>query len=226
MLALFAEDCELGRFKPRPSMPAGEDVVYRGWMLTPDAYTRLWSAVENNGGRMLTSPQQYRRCHHLPEWYPSCEDLTPKTVFLERNCDFPAALSNQNWRAYFVKDYVKSLTTSRGSVAKTSGEIGEIVALIEKFRGQVEGGVCVREFENLSPGSEERYFVFRRQAFGRAGPIPQIVEQIAARIDSPFFCVDIAQSIDGSPRLIELGDGQVSDRKNWPVDRFVDMFKG
>lgn len=54
--------------------------------------------------------------------------------------------------------------------------------------------------------------------------IPEIVEQIAGRIDSPFFSVDVVLAIDGTPRLIELGDGQVSDRKKWAADRFVSMF--
>jgi len=43
--------------------------------------------------------------------------------------------------------------------------------------------------------------------------VPKIVQTIAPRIDSPFFSVDVVLSTDGTPRLIELGDGQVSDRK-------------
>lgn len=221
-----AEDFEIGEFKPHPPLTEGEEVVYRGWMLSPENYARLQSAVESKGGRMFTSPQQYRHCHYLPEWYSLCEDLTPRTIFLNKETDFPSALAGQAWQAYFVKDYVKSLTTSRGSVAKTVEEVEEIVALIEKYRGQIEGGVCIREFEALSPETEERYFVFKGKAFARDGVLPEIVERIAARIDSPFFSVDIVLSIEGEPRLIELGDGQVSDRKKWPVPRFVDMLRG
>ena len=67
-------------------------VLYRGWMLTPENYARLHGAILVAGGR-LTSPQQYRHCHYLPEWYPLCEDLTPATLFLSRNADF-----EQCWR--------------------------------------------------------------------------------------------------------------------------------
>jgi hypothetical protein len=221
-----AEDFELGEFKPRPLITENEEVLYRGWMLTPDSYAQLRSAVERKGGKMLTSLKQYRYCHYLPEWYAACEDVTPKTVFFAKDADFASALANQGWSAYFVKDYVKSLTTQRGSVAKTVEEIPEIVTLIEKFRGQVEGGVCVRQFEELSSESEERYFVFKQKAFARDGMIPEIVERIAARIDSPFFSVDIVLAADGVPRLIELGDGQVSDRKKWSADRFIEMLNG
>lgn len=216
-----AEDFELGDFKPRPAIAEGEPVLYRGWMLTPDAYARLQAAVEGKGGIMLTSVDQYRRCHYLPEWYPLCEDVTPETVCLPKDADFASALADKGWPGYFVKDYVKSLTTSRGSIARTVDEIPEIIALIEKYRGQIEGGVCVRRLEDLRPETEERFFVFQGKPFGREGAVPEIVQRIAERIDSPFFSVDIVLAQDGTPRLIELGDGQVSDRKKWPADYFV-----
>lgn len=226
-LSLYsAEDFECGDFKPRPTFVEQEEVLYRGWMLTPDEYARLQAAIESTGGKALTSLSQYRRCHYLPEWYFLCEDVTPKTIFLTREANFAIAVESTGWPAFFVKDYVKSLTTSRGSVAKDPAEIGEIVALIEKYRGQVEGGVCVRQFEELRPESEERYFVFKKRAFARNGAVPDIVEYVAERIDSPFFSVDIVLAVNGSPRLIELGDGQVSDRKKWEASQFVDMLNG
>jgi hypothetical protein len=226
-LSLFSsEDFECGEFKPRPSFAEGEVVLYRGWMLTPERYAELQRAIERKGAIALTSAIQYRHCHYLPEWYSLCEDFTPKTIFLSKDADFAAAVANEGWSAYFVKDYVKSLTTLRGSVAKTPQEIADIVALIEKYRGQVEGGVCVRQFEELRPESEERYFVFKNRAFTREGAIPGIVDRIASKIDSPFFSVDIVLTSQGAPRLIELGDGQVSDRKKWDASRFVEMLNG
>jgi hypothetical protein len=56
--------------------------------------------------------------------------------------------------------------------------------------------------------------------------VPEIVQRIAERIDSPFFSVDIVLALDDTLRLIELGDGQVSDRKKWPANRFVAMLSG
>lgn len=221
-----AEDFECGEFKPRPALTEGEEMLYRGWMLTPDSYARLYSAVADKGGRMITTPEQYRQCHYLPEWYSLCVDITPKTIFLERDADFSLVLNELGWRAYFVKDYVKSLTTSRGSVAENTEEVKEIVGLIEKYRGQVEGGVCVREFEELRPDTEERFFVFQGRAYARDKNVPAIVAEIAQRIDSPFFSVDIISGVNGTPRLIELGDGQVSDRKKWTPGRFMEIFRG
>ncbi|HEX8615498.1 MAG TPA: ATP-grasp domain-containing protein [Telluria sp.] len=225
--SLFSfEDFEAGQFKAQPTLSAGVDVLYRGWMLTPDGYARLHQGVAQLDCAMMTSPTQYRHCHYLPEWYALCAEFTPETVIVARDADFAAAVAGRNWPAYFVKDYVKSLTTQRGSVAATPHEIAEVVGLIERYRGAVEGGVCIRKFEQLQADSEERYFVLRRQAFGREGSAPALVHELARRIDSPFFSVDVVASSEGELRLIELGDGQVSDRKQWPVERFMAMLNG
>ena len=139
--------------------------------------------------------------------------------------DFAAALADTGWTACFVKDYVKSLTTQRGSVARNADEVIEILTLIERYRGALEGGVCLREFEPLKPETEERYFVLDGRAFDRNGEVPALVHEVARRVPCPFFSVDLVASETGALRLVELGDGQVSDRKQWPADRFVAMLQ-
>lgn len=224
--SLFSyEAFEAGEFKPRPALSGGEPVLYRGWMLTPLRYGELHAAVGATGCAARISPSQYRLCHYLPEWYPLCTDVTPETIILPRDADFVSALAGRDWPGYFVKDFVKSLTTQRGSVASTPQEVAEVVSLIEKFRGSVEGGVCIRRFERLLPGSEERYFVLDGRAHAREGEVPPLAHEIARRIDSPFFSVDLVASESGALRLIELGDGQVSDRKKWSAERLVSMLK-
>jgi hypothetical protein len=98
-----------------------------------------------------------------------------------------------------------------------------VVALIEQYRGAVEGGVCIRRFEKLAVETEERYFVFNGRAYGREENVPPLVQDVAKRIKSSFFSVDVVASESGELRLIELGDGQVSDRKKWPADKFASM---
>ncbi len=103
--------------------------------------------------------------------------------------------------------------------------VNEWVEKMQKFRGAIEGGVCVRRFESYRKNSEIRYFVLRGVAHGPSDdPVPDIVRQCAERIDSPFFSVDIAVRDDGVLRVVEIGDGQVSDRVGWSVDRFVAMW--
>jgi hypothetical protein len=220
-----SEDFELGEFKPRPANAFEGQILYRGWMLTPARYAQLQQAAESKGARLVVSAELYRRCHYLPEWYEQCKDLTPQTIVLKRDDDFASSLAATGWSAYFVKDFVKSLTTSRGSVARSVAEVREVIDLIERYRGQLEGGVCVRELEDLLPETEERYFVYRGKAFARDGVVPELVNIIASRIESPFFSVDVVLNREGTPRLIELGDGQVSDRKQWPASIFIEMLK-
>lgn len=224
--SLFSfEDFESDRFRARPVLPAGVEVVYRGWMMTPESYARLAEGVAASGAQMKTSAEEYRRCHYLPEWYSLCKAWTPETIVAERNADFVSLVSGKNWPAYFVKDYVKSLTTQRGSVAQTPEGIAEVVSLIEQYRGSVEGGICIRKFEQLRPETEERYFVLNRKAFSRDGNVPALVAEVAERVSSPFFSVDTVLDASGQLRLIELGDGQVSDRKKWTPAQFAAMLQ-
>lgn len=220
--SLFSfEDFECGEFKPRPAPQAGDVVLYRGWMLSVPAYENLVKALEGRSALPFTSIANYRACHHLPEWYPALDDVTAETVVLGEGTDFAAALSGRDWPGYFVKDYVKSLSTAGGSLVSRPEEIAGVVARMKKYRGVVEGGVCVRRKEEYEPESERRYFVFQKCPFASSEGVPEIVSVCASRVESPFFSVDIAKRRDGVLRLIELGDGQVSDRKEWPAEEFV-----
>lgn len=211
------------KLKPLPAIQPGDVVIYRGWMLPVSEYEKLHAAIRAKDATPLVSVEDYRSCHHLPGWYASCEDLTPQTVFAEPGSDYQAAVAGVSWKAYFVKDHVKSLTTTRGSVARNLDGIDEVVREIEKYRGSIEGGVCIREYEEFVPETEERYFVFLRKPYAHDDVVPALVQEISRRIHSPFYSVDTVRREDGEARLVELGDGQVSDRKSWSAEAFAAM---
>lgn len=217
------EDFEAGQFKARPAIPEGSRVVYRGWMLTPQVYTTLVAALHTLGATALTSPAQYQRCHHLPEWYPLLVEHTSETRVLPADADFPQALHGLDWPGYFIKDYVKSLNTAGGALVATPEQIAPLVEQMRQYRGQIEGGICVRQREDYQQETERRYFVCQGRAYGADGVVPALVETCAQRIDSPFFSVDVVQRADGVLRIVELGDGQVSDGKEWPAEGFAQM---
>lgn len=217
------EDFESGTFKARPALQAGEEVLYRGWMLAPKSYESLVAAIEAQGSRVVTSSAQYLLCHHLPEWYALIPNLTSETMFLSENSDFETDLKGLNWPGYFVKDYVKSLSTAGGSLVDTPENVANVVRLMKQYRGQIEGGVCVRRREEYIEESERRYFVVRGRCFSADRIIPPIVEQCASLIPSPFFSVDVIKRLDGVLRVVELGDGQVSDRKDWSAASFAEV---
>jgi len=47
----------------------------------------------------------------------------------------------------------------------------------------------------------------------------------AAGLDCVLFSVDIVRDSGGRRRLIELGDGQVSDRKKWSASTFAGLLR-
>lgn len=59
------------------------------------------------------------------------------------------------------------------------------------------------------------------EPYSADGEVPALVSECARVIDSPFFSVDVVLRSDGVLRIVELGDGQVSDLKEWAVERFV-----
>jgi hypothetical protein len=52
-----------------------------------------------------------------------------------------------------------------------------------------------------------------------------LIKDVASRVTSPFFSIDVALTMDGRLRLVELGDGQVSDRKEWSAEAFAEMLR-
>jgi len=222
--ALFSyEEFLADSFKARPPIEAGEEICYRGWMLSPEDYIRLFGFLEKAGARGLTSPTAYEFCHHLPRWYHLLEEFTPATRFFSEADDIPNELRKAGWEGCFLKDYVKSLSTAGGSLVRNLDEIPSVVAKMKKYRGQIEGGLCAREIEDFAPESERRYFVFRGRTYSPDGEVPEVVTVAAQRIESPFFPVDTVRRIDGTLRIVELGDGQVSDRKEWPAARLLEV---
>ena len=85
----------------------------RSFRQTPRCCTRLDAHTENYArlhGAIRrwrtapTSPQQYRHCHYLPEWYPLRRTSRRRPCSCSRNADFEAVLAQSPWRAWFVKD--------------------------------------------------------------------------------------------------------------------------
>ena len=96
---------------------------------------------------------------------------------------------------------------------------------MQQFRGVIEGGVCVRRFEQFVADSETRYFVIKGQPYASSGAIPNMIFECARRINSHFFSVDVAMRTDLQLRVVEMGDGQVSDLVGWEPVRFAELWK-
>lgn len=141
--------------------------------------------------------------------------------------------------AAIVKDFVKSEKHAwkEACFIPDVRDFAPATAIIHEFinrRGtDFEGGLVLRRFVPLAcvsavaprlhdlPSSEEwRIFwlrgkpVFLIPGFesGQTGTPPklELFQSLAAKIQSPFFTMDIARAADGSWVIIELGDAQVA----------------
>ena len=198
--------------RPRPE--EDEPLLLRGWMLKPAEYARI--------DRFLTSPQHYREMHWLDGWYERVREFTAETVCTDERSQIEALLAE--WGQAFVKDRVKSCTAHGPPVVKNWTELEALRATMIEFRGEIEGGLCFRRVETYL--EEHRLFVWRGQVHHRSlpGPAVKLGSQVAERFESPFFTIDLALRQDGVWRVVELGDGQVSDLKEWEPHELMAIF--
>jgi ATP-grasp domain, R2K clade family 3 len=224
--ASLCSDAVLAGTKPLRNIPPGSDVVYRGWMVKGDEYAALTRAIEQCGAKPFTSWQEYLATHHLPNWYPALANLTPETRVLPADADIVWELRALGWSAYFLKDYVKSLKTGRGSIVREPADAPAVIAEMREYRGEIEGGICVRRVEEFVPETEARYFVLLGVGYAATEgvAVPEIVKKCAERLSSKFFSVDVARRTDGQLRVVEVGDGQVSDLVGWSPEAFASMW--
>jgi hypothetical protein len=192
-------------------------------MLTTDEYARLVIAIEAADANAFISRQEYLAAHYLPNWYPLISEFTPVTRIYPAEADMAQELRQLNWGSYFVKDYVKSLKTSTGSVVREPAEIVKVLKDMMEYRGYIEGGICIRQIEDFVPETETRFFVIRGtpHASDPGAAIPDVVRCCAQRIPSKFFSVDVVRRLDGELRIVEIGDGQVSDLVGWSASRLA-----
>lgn len=109
---VLENDCQRAA---RQVQPRGEitETIYRGWMLKPTAYARLYDALAAKNVRLINDPIEYRHCHYLPESYAAIEGHTPRSVWLTFVGEVPLERIMESLRQFgtapvIIKDFVKS----------------------------------------------------------------------------------------------------------------------
>ena len=183
-------------------------VVYRGWMLTPAEYRQIAQLLP-----LAVSPEEYLSSHHATGWYDAVAGHTFPSQFLTA----PTQLDFAAERRYFVKTLIKSFGPD--SVLSTQEHL---TGFRTRHELAADEPLFVRDFVALKPGSERRFFVVHGQAFGSNGiTVPASLQgALIALRPRLFYSFDVAETLAGQPVLVEVGDGQVSDLKEWTVTEF------
>jgi|ERR1044071_1237219 hypothetical protein len=71
--------------------------------------------------------------------------------------------------------------------------------------------------------TERRFFVIDGLPHGANNDVPQIAHECAKRVQSRFYSADVVQQEDDELRIVEVGDGQVSDLVGWTPERFASI---
>ncbi|GIF66542.1 hypothetical protein Ais01nite_45770 [Asanoa ishikariensis] len=214
------------------AVPAGSGVaVYRGWMLRGPEYAAFAESLAVRGVRLRTTAEEYRKAHELPGWYAALATVTPLSEWTEgwRRADFERARIGLGSGPAVLRDYSKSMKAYWHEATfipdLDDAEAGWRVAqrFLELREDEAVGGFVLRRYERFGSAEVRTWWIDGECVLVGAHPdtpheIPGTevdlvaVAPLVAGLGLPFVTVDLALRADGVWRVVELGDGQVSDR--------------
>jgi hypothetical protein len=219
-----------GASRAAVGVPGGGVAVYRGWMLASGQYAALADAVTAKGVTMGTSAAQYRRAHELPGWYPALAPVTPAAVWTagDGEQEFRMACARLEPGPAVLRDYVKSMKHYWHEAANIPDAADHAAAwkVAARFRelreDEFTGGFVLRRFEEFRSAETRTWWVGGTCRLVTAHPdtpgdLPPDINvapftPLIRSLRLPFLTADLALRADGTWRVIEVGDGQVSDR--------------
>ena len=204
-----------------------KQVIYRGWMLKPKEYAKLYSELSGNGILLLTRPSEYEEMHLFPNVYPHIEaDTAGMMIFEDGKVDIEAV--KRQYPRFMVKDSVKSVKGTEFPAffdsKVTQDEFDIWMEVFYKYRGNLlTGSICIKEYLDLKRynGRTNEFRVFYAdhkiisicrnslQPDHTAEPPEEFIKKYN-NLGSPYYTVDYAELSDGSWKIIEAGDGGVS----------------
>lgn len=222
------------------TIPEGDTVMYRGWMIPFGLYARLEKTVADAGAHMFTSYEDYVKSHYIAGWLHLVTDLTFRTILVEKtvtDAGGPGRKLVQNTLIavdvmerfghdrVFLKEYVKSIETLPGPVH--TDDLVAVEHLLTEFLKNPDmfvHGIAVREWVDLPENRVEvrgwwrdgqwRAFTPHPKTPGVPAAIPEDVQtDISGRLTRAglkFVTVDFVEDVNGKLWVVEIGDGQVS----------------
>jgi hypothetical protein len=216
------EELSTKKIKPRDKL---EKIIYRGWMITPNQYEKLYNELLSKNYELINNPKKYKNCHYLPDSLEFIKEYTPKTIFQkledENSLDilFEKVKIFEN-RPIIIKDYVKSEKHywNTAFFVENASNIDKLKQSINNFieiRGDsLNEGIVIREYielNNLSvhpksgmPLSEEyRLFFYNKSLIN----IYDYWDEVNYDTDKPNIdrFKKIAQNIDSNFFTMDIG---------------------
>lgn len=204
--------------------------VLRSWMLNAEQYSDLYHKLLDKNLSLATSPAQYENLHLFPRVYPFIAEDTPKIICYEKAEIYNISIAEiaAKFEKFIVKDFVKS---EKGSdfptcfeASITQEDFSRWLKIFRDYRGKLfTGGICIKEYVELkkygAATNEWRVFYLNGTAISvsKNSAQPDCARQVLVslvekykNLPSPFYTVDFAELADGSWKILETGDGQVS----------------
>jgi hypothetical protein len=224
----LVQSADAARAVERVRIPS-DDAVYRGWMVGSPQYAAFADALAARGVRLRTAPDLYRRAHELPGWYDAFAPLTPRSAWFDADPDAVArgAAAAVGAGPAVVKDHVKSMKHKWDEAAfvpdtTDTSKVRSVVARFLELRGDdLVGGIVLRAFEQFEPGEARTWWVDGECRLVTPHPdtpdlvrtpeLPDGIDVALRALRLRFVTVDLARTTDGRWRVVEVGDGQVSD---------------
>lgn len=202
--------------------------VYRGWMMKPEQYKLFYEKLLEKNIRLVTDPNQYKLMHIFPNVYELLNKDTAKMEVYPLHAQIDVEHLKRSFDRFMVKDYVKSVKGTEFprffDRAITQSEFDRWMDVFYKYRGELlTGGICIKEFLDLKHYDDKtnEYRVFyinheaatisRNSAQPTYAPLPpsELINKYK-NLESDYYTVDYAELDDGSWKIIEAGDGEVS----------------
>ncbi|MBN1766029.1 MAG: ATP-grasp domain-containing protein, partial [Sedimentisphaerales bacterium] len=183
--ALVHENNPIKAMKRIPEIHDNQLGIYRGWMLKPKYYQRLYDALRKKNIQLINTPEAYIHCHYLPQSYNIIKPYTPKSIWLHKSDGISIdkimeILKSFGSRPVIVKDFVKSLKHYWHEAcfipsASNRNDVERAVGKFLKWQDEdLNEGLVFREYVELEPltthsksqmplSREYRIFVFDGQ---------------------------------------------------------------
>ncbi len=202
--------------------------VYRGWMMKPEQYGRFYNLLLERNIRLVTGPEQYRLMHIFPNVYEYVKEDTAKMELYPLHTQIDVEKLKRSFDRFMVKDHVKSVKGTEFpryfDQNITQEEFDRWMEVFYKYRGGLlTGGICIKEFLDLKhygvQTNEYRVFYINHEIAtvcrnsGQGNDTAELPKELIAKyrnLDSPYYTVDFAELEDGTWRIVEAGDGEVS----------------